>query len=80
MHSNGHPVLIATEVGFIVRFDKYWLEESPHAWVTDPRSLVDGTGLAEFKCLYTKAFTPLEQACEDFEFCCVMVNGKLQLK
>ena len=65
MHSNGHPGLIATEAGFIVHFDKCWLGASPDAWVTDPQSLGDDIGLAEFKCPYTKAFTTPEQACED---------------
>ena len=82
MHSNGHPGLIATATvaGFIVHFDKCWLGTSPDAWVTDPQLLVDDIGLAEFNCPYTKAFTTPERACKDSEFCCVMVNGKLQLR
>ena len=79
MRSHGHPDLTATEDSFIVHFEKCWLGASPDAWVTDP-SAVNVNGLAEFKCPYTKADKLPEEACEDAGFCCLMIDGKLQLK
>ena len=78
MQKRGHPVKTAPS-GFVVHPDKGWLGASPDAWVTDPSS-AQVEGIAEFKCPYTKLGVTPEEACEDSNFCCTMVNGRIQLK
>ena len=78
MQKRGHPVKTAPS-GFVVHPDKGWLGASPDACVTDPSS-AQVEGIAEFKCPYTKLGVTPEEACEDSNFCCTMVNGRIQLK
>ena len=47
--------LTASDSGFVVHFDKYWLGASPDAWVIDP-SVEDTNGIAEFKCPYREDY------------------------
>ena len=79
MNSHGHPGLKTSEAGFIIHEDKCWLGASPDAWVVDP-SVVKIYGLAEFKCPISKANMFVEEACKDPQFCCTVINNKIQLK
>ena len=79
MQANGHPGLTASCSGFVVHSEKCWLGASPDVWVNDP-SVSDTNGIAEFKCPYREAEMLLKEACRGSDFCCSMVNGKIQLK
>lgn len=79
MEENGHRGIKTTLAGFVVHPHKCWLGASPDAWVSDP-SVRDKQGIAEFKCLYSKAFVHPEEACKDADFYCSITNGKLHLK
>ncbi len=57
---------------------KEWLGASPDALVFDPSS-VSTDGIAEFKCLYSKADIDPKEACEDKSFYCCLVDNKLHL-
>ena len=50
-----------------------------NAWVIDP-SVQNIKGIAEFKCPYREAKLSLVEACQESEFCYVMVNDKLRMK
>ena len=78
-NEDGHSGLQAIRSGFVVHSEKFWLGASPDAWVTDP-SVTASSGIAEFKCPYTKANLLPEEACKDKDFYCSIINGKIQLK
>ena len=77
MNSHGHPSLTMSEAGFVIQEDKCWLGVSLDAWVMVP-SAVKIYGLAEFKCPISKANMFVEEACKDPQFCCTMINNKIQ--
>ena len=79
MIDNGHLGLQTEKFGFVVHPEKCWLGASPDAWVTDP-SVTASSGIAEFKCPYTKATLLPQEACNDKDFCCSVISGKIQLK
>ena len=79
MQTNGHAGLQVKKAGFVVHPEKGWLGASPDAWVTDP-STDPKYGIAEFKCPYVKANVTVEEACEDKNFYCTMIDSKLHLE
>ena len=79
MQSIGHTGLTTSDSGFVVHMEKSWLGASPDAWVIDP-SVPDSKGIAEFKCPYRGAGMLLEKACQEVEFFCSMIDGKICLK
>lgn len=79
MNKYGHPGLQASPLGFVVHLEKCWLGASSDAWVTDP-SFTLCKAIAELKCPYTKLGISPEESYEDTNFCCALVNGKVQLK
>ena len=78
MIRNGHCGLTADPCGFVIHQTKGWLGASPDARVVDPSCGL--TGIAEFKCPYSKRDKSPQEACDDADFCCELVNGQLQLK
>ena len=75
MQSHGHVGLHTQKAGFVVDDEKCWLGASPDAWVSDPSSDCASTGIAEFKCPYTKADKTSEEMCREKTFYLHLVNG-----
>ena len=71
--------LTASDSGFVAHLERCWLDATPDAWINDP-SVRDTKGIAEFKCPYRETDMSLEEACQGSEFCCSIINGKMQLK
>ena len=67
MNSHGHSGLETKKCGFVVHSEEGWVGASPDAWVTDP-SVNAHTGIAEFRCPFTKAGVHPNEACEDEDF------------
>lgn len=74
MKSHGHPNLTAKICGFFVHPEKGWLGASPDAQVDDPDH--SSTGIAEFKCPFSKADATVEAACEDQLFYCNLTDDQ----
>ena len=67
MKLHGHVGLTTENAGFVVHPEKGWLGASPDTWIRDPLA---GTGMAKFKCLFTKAEVLPEEASRDAAFYC----------
>jgi hypothetical protein len=79
MNESGHVGLSTSPVGFVIDKTKGWLGASPDTRVNDP-SCADKSGIAEFKCPYTKRDESPQQSCYDKDFFCEMIDGQVQLK
>lgn len=79
MQSNVHKDATTSECGFIIHPTMGWLGASPDALVTDPSSSLQ-SGIAEFKCPFSKKDQTLSEACSDPNFYFSFQNGSFQLK
>ena len=79
MLSNGHKNLTTHKCGYIVHHSMGWPGASPDALVSDPSSQLN-SGIAEFKCPFSKKDKSPIEACSDNDFYCTARNGKLHLK
>lgn len=73
-----HPVTLY-ECGLVVNPGVPWLGASPDGKVYDPVA-EDPYGLLEIKCPYKYRDSTPEQACENSDFCCTIVDNVITLK
>ena len=79
MRSKGHKYLTTRKCGFIIHPRMGWLGASPDAFVDDRTSLLS-SGIAEFKCPFSKKDVSPINACSDTNFYCDLHNGTFRLK
>ena len=80
-HSHGHPELLTTPSGLIIKINYPFLDASPDGSVFDPINLEQLYGFLEVKCPYShREKTPVE-ACATSGFCYVVDStGQLRLR
>ena len=75
----GHSSISVNKCGFIIQPEKGWLGASPDGKAKDPVS-DQPDGIIEVKRPYSKREVTPEEACQDRNFCCELVDLQIQLK
>ena len=79
MATECHSDASGEKCGFVVHLTNGWLGASPDGRVMDPTS-EEPNGVIEIKCPYSKREMSPEEACNDTNFYCHLIDSKVCLE